>query len=131
MSVSLCRSMISWWLPPSACATFFVRFPTLTAHLRYHQSRESEDHQTIFELHLVQLSTCLAHPLASKPVLTLATIPSPAQPIAGQCSVCIEVVGDLLCFMFHYPSGSTTPPAMFEVYDWKLGQCLQVRATTS
>ena len=31
--------------------------------------------------------------------------------------------------MFHYPSGSTTPPAMFEVYNWKTGQCLQVCAS--
>ncbi|TBU42890.1 hypothetical protein BD309DRAFT_865364 [Dichomitus squalens] len=89
--------------------------------------RETDDHQTVFELRLIQLSTGLSHPLASSPLLTLATIPSPPEQVAGQCSVCIEIIGDLLCFMFHYPSGSTTPPAMFEVYNWKTGQCLQLR----
>ncbi|KAI1794795.1 hypothetical protein LXA43DRAFT_1091402 [Ganoderma leucocontextum] len=89
--------------------------------------RETDDHQTIFELRLIQLSTGISHPLAATPVLTLATIPSPPHQVTGQCSVCIEIIGDLLCFMFHYPSGSTTPPAMFEVYNWKTGQCLQLR----
>ena len=89
-------------------------------------SRESEEHETIFELHLIQLSTGLAHPLATKPVLRLAMIPSPPPPAAGQCSVCIEIVGDLLCTMFHYPTGAATPRARLEVYDWKAGECLQV-----
>lgn len=94
--------------------------------LRSRESDENGDNLTIFELHLIQLSTGLSHPLASKPIIQLATIPTPSQPLIGQCSVCIETVGDLLGFMFHYPSGSTTPCARFEVYDWKKGECLQV-----
>ncbi|KAH9925398.1 uncharacterized protein BXZ73DRAFT_49949 [Epithele typhae] len=91
--------------------------------------RESEDGETIFELRLLQLSTGLNHPLAANPVVQLATVPALTQPVAGQCSVCIEIVGDYLCFMFHYPGpyGATHPPAMFEVYDWKTGECLQIR----
>ncbi|TFK90767.1 hypothetical protein K466DRAFT_583439 [Polyporus arcularius HHB13444] len=89
--------------------------------------RETEDHQTVFELRLIQLSTGLTHPLASKPILPLTTIPSPPRDVTAQCSVCIEVVGDRLCFMFHHPAGSMTPPAILEVYDWKSGRRLQVR----
>ncbi|CDO70843.1 hypothetical protein BN946_scf184801.g36 [Trametes cinnabarina] len=88
---------------------------------------ETEDHHTKFELRLIQLSTGLNHPLASKPAITLAVLPVPPQAVAGQSSVCIEIIGDLLCFLFHYPGGSTIPPAMFEVYNWKTGQCLQFR----
>ncbi|KAI8978854.1 hypothetical protein BD414DRAFT_120490 [Trametes punicea] len=89
--------------------------------------RETEDHHTKFELRLIQLSTGLNHPLASQPAITLAIVQVPPQAVAGNCSVCIEIIGDLLCFLFHYPGGSTTPPAMFEVYNWKTGQCLQIR----
>ncbi|KAI9057481.1 hypothetical protein FKP32DRAFT_1350242 [Trametes sanguinea] len=89
--------------------------------------RETDDHHTKFELRLIQLSTGMNHPLASKPAITLAVLPVPPQAVAGQSSVCIEIIGDLLCFLFHYPGGSTIPPAMFEVYNWKTGQCLQYR----
>ncbi|KAH9890078.1 hypothetical protein C8Q73DRAFT_736647 [Cubamyces lactineus] len=89
--------------------------------------RETDDNQTQFELRLIQLSTGLNHPLAAQPAIELAIVPLPPQAVAGHCSVCIEIIGDLLCFLFHYPSGSTTPPAMFEVYNWKTGQCLQIR----
>ncbi|RPD62818.1 hypothetical protein L227DRAFT_573341 [Lentinus tigrinus ALCF2SS1-6] len=89
--------------------------------------RETEDSHTVFELRLIQLSTGLSHPLASKPILPLGTLPAPPHDVTGQCSVCIEIVGDQLCFMFHYPPGSVAPPAMFQVYDWKSGRCLQVR----
>lgn len=90
-------------------------------------SRETEDNHTKFELRLIQLSTGLNHPLAAKPLIPLAVIEATPQSIAGNCSVCIEIVGDLLGFLFHYPAGYTRPPAMFEVYNWKTGQCLEVR----
>lgn len=93
-------------------------------------SRETEDNQTLFELRLTQLSTGLSHRLASQPILPLATIPGPPHEITAQCSICIEIIGDRLCFMFHYPVGSMPPLAMFKVYDWKSGQCLQVCTTS-
>ncbi|EIW51536.1 uncharacterized protein TRAVEDRAFT_67709 [Trametes versicolor FP-101664 SS1] len=89
--------------------------------------RETEDNHTKFELRLIQLSTGLNHPLAAKPLIPLAVIEATPQSIAGNCSVCIEIVGDLLGFLFHYPAGYTRPPAMFEVYNWKTGQCLELR----
>ncbi|KAH9851606.1 hypothetical protein C2E23DRAFT_829886 [Lenzites betulinus] len=89
--------------------------------------REMEDKETKFELRLLQLSTGLNHPLALKPSIPLAVIQEPPQAVASQCSVCIEIVGDLLGFLFHYPAGYTRPPAMFEVYNWKTGQCLEIR----
>ncbi|KAI0700052.1 hypothetical protein C8T65DRAFT_658541 [Cerioporus squamosus] len=89
--------------------------------------RETEDHQTVFELRLIQLSTGLSHPLASQPTLPLTIIPSPPHEVTSLCSICIEIVGDHLCVMFHYPAGSATPPAMLEVYNWKFGRRLQYR----
>ncbi|KAI0366639.1 hypothetical protein BV20DRAFT_951818 [Pilatotrama ljubarskyi] len=89
--------------------------------------RETDNNDTKFELRLIQLSTGLNHPLAAKPSIALAEIEAPPQAVAGHCSVCIEIVGDLLGFLFHYPAGFTRPPAMFEVYNWKTGQCLEIR----
>ncbi|KAI0632509.1 hypothetical protein C8Q77DRAFT_1059625 [Trametes polyzona] len=89
--------------------------------------RETENNDTKFELRLIQLSTGLNHPLAAKPSIPLAEIQATPQAVAGHCSVCIEIVGDLLGFLFHYPAGYTRPPAMFEVYNWKTGQCLEIR----
>ncbi|KAI0771127.1 hypothetical protein BD413DRAFT_551165 [Trametes elegans] len=93
--------------------------------------RETDNHETEFQLRLIQLSNGLNHPLAAKPVIALAVIQAPPRTVAGNCSVCIEIIGDLMCFLFHYPAGFTTPPAMFEVYNWKTGQCLEIRGLDS
>ncbi|KAI0755315.1 hypothetical protein C8Q80DRAFT_1144245 [Daedaleopsis nitida] len=86
--------------------------------------RETENKHIAFEIRLIQLSTGLAHPLASKSIIPLATWHSNV--VLNQSSICLEIIGDLLCFLFHYPTPSP-PAASFQVYNWKSGKHLQSR----
>ncbi|KAL6299410.1 hypothetical protein BKA93DRAFT_829888 [Sparassis latifolia] len=85
------------------------------------QAIQLQTRTVVFDVHLLQIATGECHPRAAHPAIRVSEVPI----FAGQCSVSVEIVGDMLAILMNFPylqGVQPQRPGEFHMFDWLTGR---------